>query len=80
MIRTLLMLSVCLIASGTALAQATKAKDATRKIQAVFEPAQAKPGQTVTFKDFTDSDMRPIEAAMLPSVTSPSHSTSNGAS
>jgi DsbC/DsbD-like thiol-disulfide interchange protein len=50
MIRTLLTLLVCLVASGTALAQATKAKDATKKVQAVFEPAEAKPGQTVTLK------------------------------
>jgi hypothetical protein len=36
--------------SGGVLAQAPKAKDAVKKVEAVFEPAEAKPGQTVTLK------------------------------
>ncbi len=36
----------------------------------LYELSQLRPGQTVAFKDFADGDMRPIEAAMLPSPTS----------
>lgn len=42
----------------------------------LYELSTLRPAQTVTFKDFTDGDMRPIEAAMLPPVTQPG----NGAS
>ena len=36
-------------AAGT-VAQAPKSKDAVKKVEALFEPAEAKPGQTVTLK------------------------------
>src|SRR5688572_14234605 len=47
MTRTLLSLPLCLIVVGIAFAQP---KDAIKKVEATFEPAQAKPGQTVTLK------------------------------
>jgi hypothetical protein len=47
MTRTALSLVVCLAIAGVTLAQP---KDAIKKIEATFEPAQAKPGQTVTLK------------------------------
>src|SRR5262245_60348152 len=46
--RILLSLSVCLVLAGSAAAQS--GKDAVKKVEAVFEPAEAKPGQTVTLK------------------------------
>ena len=36
----------------------------------LYELSMLRPAQTVAFKDFVDGDMRPIEAAMLPSPTS----------
>jgi len=48
MIRTLVAAAAALVVAGTAFAQ--PAKDAIKKVEAVFEPAQAKPGQTVTLK------------------------------
>jgi hypothetical protein len=50
MIRAVICLSACLILGATADGQTSKAKDAVKKVQAVFEPAEAKPGQTVTLK------------------------------
>jgi len=47
MTRTLLALPLCLAFAGVALAQPT---DAIKKVEASFEPAEAKPGQTVTLK------------------------------
>lgn len=47
MTRTLLTLPVCLALAGVSLAQP---KDAIKKVEASFEPAEAKPGQTVTLK------------------------------
>jgi Disulphide bond corrector protein DsbC len=47
MIRTLFCLSACLVLTGPTLAQP---KDAIQKVEAVFEPAEAKPGQTVALK------------------------------
>jgi hypothetical protein len=46
--RILLALSLCLVTAAAAPAQS--AKDATRKVEAAFEPAEARPGQTVTLK------------------------------
>lgn len=48
MLRILLTLPVALAVSLTAHAQ--KIEDAVKKVSAVFEPAEAKPGQTVTLK------------------------------
>jgi DsbC/DsbD-like thiol-disulfide interchange protein len=48
MTRTLLALPLCLVVVVPASAQT--AKDAVKKVEAVFEPAEAKPGQTVTLK------------------------------
>ena len=48
--RRALSLLLCLIFSFAANAQGSKAKDAIKKIEASFEPAEAKPGQTVTLK------------------------------
>lgn len=48
--RILLCLSVCMLLPAFSLAQGSKAKDAVKKVEAVFEPADAKPGQTVTLK------------------------------
>jgi Disulphide bond corrector protein DsbC len=50
MIYKLLAFSVFLACAGAAVGQANKAKDAIQKVEAVFEPAEAKPGQTVTLK------------------------------
>jgi hypothetical protein len=50
MIRVVLSLPLCLMLAGTLVGQTPKSRDATRKVQAVFEPAEAKPGQTVTLK------------------------------
>lgn len=36
----------------------------------LYELSMMRPGQTVAFKDFVDGEMRPIEAAMLPSSPS----------
>ena len=47
MTRALLTLPVCLALAGVALAQP---KDAIKKVEASFEPAEARPGQTVTLK------------------------------
>jgi Disulphide bond corrector protein DsbC len=47
MTRTLLSFSICLALAATALGQPA---DAIKKVEATFEPAQAKPGQTVTLK------------------------------
>jgi Thiol:disulfide interchange protein DsbD, N-terminal len=49
MSRSLVILSLCLAVAGMSFGQG-KAKDAVRKVDAVFEPAEAKPGQTVTLK------------------------------
>lgn len=49
MIRNLFSLSVLLAIASLAAAQ-DKAKEAVKKVEAVFEPAEAKPGQTVTLK------------------------------
>jgi hypothetical protein len=49
MIRILSSLAIVLVCASTVMAQG-KSKDAIRKVEAVFEPAQAKPGQTVTLK------------------------------
>jgi DsbC/DsbD-like thiol-disulfide interchange protein len=46
--RTLLALPLGLLIAATAAAQA--GKDSIKKVEAVFEPAEAKPGQTVTLK------------------------------
>ena len=46
--RILLALPLCLMIAGPASAQ--PAKDAVKKVEAVFEPAEARPGQTVTLK------------------------------
>ena len=46
--RMLLVLPICLAIVVPALAQ--PGKDAVKKVEAVFEPAEAKPGQTVTLK------------------------------
>jgi DsbC/DsbD-like thiol-disulfide interchange protein len=46
--RTLLALPLCLALAAPIPAQ--PAKDAVKKVEAVFEPAEAKPGQTVTLK------------------------------
>jgi hypothetical protein len=46
--RMLLALPLCLAVVAPAPAQS--AKDVVRKVEAVFEPAEAKPGQTVTLK------------------------------
>lgn len=48
MTRILTTLGVCLALVAPALAQ--PGKDAVKKVEAVFEPAEAKPGQTVTLK------------------------------
>jgi DsbC/DsbD-like thiol-disulfide interchange protein len=48
MSRLLLAISLCLAVAAPAVAQS--AKDAVQKVEAVFEPADAKPGQTVTLK------------------------------
>ena len=48
MYRLVLAFSVCLVLVVPASAQT--AKDAIKKVEAVFEPAEAKPGQTVTLK------------------------------
>jgi regulator of protease activity HflC (stomatin/prohibitin superfamily) len=53
------------------LKQNAKVFEAYREL---YELSTLRPAQMVTFKDFTDGDMRPIEAAMLPSMAS-----SNGA-
>jgi hypothetical protein len=50
MIHKLLALSVFLACASATFGQANKAKDAVQKVEAVFEPAEAKPGQTVTLK------------------------------
>lgn len=42
--------SSLMVLSGGVFAQAPKSKDAVKKVEAVFEPAEAKPGQTVTLK------------------------------
>ena len=47
MTRLLLPLFICLALAATAVGQPA---DAIKKIEATFEPAQAKPGQTVTLK------------------------------
>ena len=39
-----------LLSVSSVSAQGTKAKDAVKKVEATFEPAEAKPGQTVTVK------------------------------
>jgi|SRR5262245_2744420 len=49
MLRSVISLSACLAVAGVSFGQA-KIKDAIRKVDAVFEPAEAKPGQTVTLK------------------------------
>jgi len=46
--RTLFALPLCLAFAAAAPAQS--AKEAVKKVEAVFEPAEAKPGQTVTLK------------------------------
>src|SRR5688572_32019698 len=46
--RMLFALPLCLVLAGAASAQS--AKDAVKKVEAVFEPAEARPGQTVTLK------------------------------
>jgi hypothetical protein len=46
--RMLLALPLCLAFAAAAPAQT--AKDAVKKVEAVFEPAEARPGQTVTLK------------------------------
>ena len=48
--RAVLCLPVTLILVAGALAQAPKARDAVKKVEAVFEPVEAKPGQTVSLK------------------------------
>jgi hypothetical protein len=48
MSRILLVLPLCLLVVAPASAQ--PGKDAVKKVEAVFEPAEAKPGQTVTLK------------------------------
>ena len=48
MSRLLLAIPLCLTVAAPAPAQS--AKDAVRKVEAVFEPAEARPGQTVTLK------------------------------
>jgi hypothetical protein len=50
MTRILFSLSVLLAFVAVAPAQGTKSKEAIKKVEAVFEPAEAKPGQTVTLK------------------------------
>jgi hypothetical protein len=45
--RILLAVPLCLIAAAPAVADS---KDPVQKVEAVFEPAEAKPGQTVTLK------------------------------
>ena len=50
MIHKLLAFSVFLACASAAFGQADKGKDAIQKVEAVFEPAEAKPGQTVTLK------------------------------
>jgi len=48
--RFALPLGVCMLISGLSFAQAGKVNDAIQKVEATFEPAEAKPGQTVTLK------------------------------
>ena len=52
MLRSLLILSVALIAAvpGDAVAQKDWYEKAVKKVEAKFDPAEAKPGQTVTLK------------------------------
>lgn len=50
MSRTLIAIALSVLVPAIACAQGTKAKDAVKKVEATFEPAQAKPGQTVTLK------------------------------
>jgi regulator of protease activity HflC (stomatin/prohibitin superfamily) len=49
------------------LKQNAKVFEAYREL---YELSMMRPGQTVAFKDFVDGEMRPIEAAMLPSSPS----------
>jgi regulator of protease activity HflC (stomatin/prohibitin superfamily) len=53
------------------LKQSPKVFEAYREL---YDLSMLRPAQTIAFKDFADGDMRPIEAAMLPTMTS------NGAS
>lgn len=48
--RLLFSVALTLIVPTLIFAQGTKAKDAVKKVEATFEPADAKPGQTVTLK------------------------------
>jgi len=50
MSRTVFVFALSVLMPTIAFAQGTKAKDAVKKVEATFEPAQAKPGQTVTLK------------------------------
>jgi len=49
MLRIALAISLTVLVASVAVAQ-DKAKDAIQKVEAAFEPAEAKPGQTVTLK------------------------------
>ncbi len=58
-------------AVGRAYAELKKKPKVFEAYRELYELSMLRPAQTVAFKDFVDGDMRPIEAAMLPSPTSP---------
>lgn len=57
-------------AVGRAYAELKKKQKVFEAYRELYELSMLRPQQTIAFKDFEDGDMRPIEAAMLPTPTS----------